>query len=100
MDVINIVGTLAAILSVSSFAPQAWRIIRTRETKGLSVRMYLLTVIGFTLWFTYGILLGQWPIIVPNFLCLLLAGFILMMLLLPRHLRHKVADTIDPSVTT
>lgn len=96
-DWVTLVGTLAAIASVSSFAPQAWRIIRTREVEGLSWRMYALTVAAFALWSAFGIMKREWPIIVPNLLCLLLAAFILMMLVLPQQKREKVADVIDPA---
>ena len=58
--------------------------------------MYAITVTGFALWTAYGIMLGQWPIIVTNAICLLLAGFILMMKLLPRRRKAKVADALDP----
>jgi MtN3 and saliva related transmembrane protein len=93
----TMIGTLAAIFSVISFAPQAWRIIRTRETKGLSVKTYILTSTGFMLWLAFGILKGEWPIIIPNFLCLLFALFISVMLILPKRQREKVADTLDPN---
>jgi MtN3 and saliva related transmembrane protein len=53
---------------------------------------------GFSLWFAYGLLLGEWPLILTNGLCLLLSGFILVMKLLPRHKRNEVADALDPSV--
>lgn len=91
-----VIGTLAAICSVVSFVPQAWRIIRTRETEGLSKRMYLLTASAFALWLIYGIIEGQWPLIIPNALCLVLASFILAMLLLPERKREEVADILDP----
>jgi len=92
----TIIGSIAAILSVTSFAPQAWRIIRTREVEGLSSKTYFLTALGFSLWTTYGVLLGEWPIIVPNILCLILSSFIWVMLILPKKQRHKVADVLDP----
>lgn len=99
MDLVTIIGSAAAVLSVTSFTPQAWRIIRTRETKGLSKKTYILTSIGFALWATFGILKQEWPIIVPNILCLGLTLFILMMLVLPPQQRDKVADALDPNVT-
>ncbi len=58
--------------------------------------MYILTVSGFTLWTAYGILKGAWPIIVPNAICLAFATFILVMKLLPRREKEKVADILDP----
>ena len=92
---IPVVGTLAAIASTASFTPQAWRIIRTRNVKGLSPAMYALTVTAFALWTCYGALRGDWALIVPNALCLTLAGFILTMTLLPRARRERVADAIE-----
>jgi MtN3 and saliva related transmembrane protein len=97
MDIITIIGSLAAIFSMVSFTPQAWKIIKSRETKGLSAAMYAVTCIGFALWTTYGILLMQWPIIVTNSVCLLLAGFILTMKLLPSRAKNAVADALDPA---
>src|ERR1039458_1741764 len=44
-DISGATGALAAIASTASFAPQAWKIIKTRETKNLSTIMYGLTVL-------------------------------------------------------
>ena len=38
MDIVTITGWAAAALSTASFAPQAWRIIHTRDTNCLSER--------------------------------------------------------------
>ena len=96
MDIVTILGSLAAIASTVSFTPQAWKIIRTRDTAAISAPMYAITVVGFALWTSYGILLGQWPIIVTNSICFALSGFILTMKLLPRRERDKIADALDP----
>jgi MtN3 and saliva related transmembrane protein len=92
-----IIGALAAITSTGSFAPQAWKIIKTHETKNLSTGMYGLTVVGFTLWLAYGVMLGQWPLIATNGICLVLAAFILLMKILPASGKRAVADTLDQS---
>jgi MtN3 and saliva related transmembrane protein len=96
MDATFWIGTLAAVFSAVSFAPQAWQIIRTRETHGISVGMYVITVVGFILWIIYGWLLSQWPIVLSNVICLGLAGFILTMKLLPHRQKEAVAATLDP----
>jgi MtN3 and saliva related transmembrane protein len=92
-----IIDVLAAITSTGSFAPQAWKIIKTRETKDISTGMYSLTVAGFALWLAYGVMLGQWPLIATNGICLVLAAFILVMKILPASGKRAVADTLDPS---
>ena len=91
------IGSAAALASTFSFAPQAWKIIKSRKTDDISRRMYLLTVIAFALWIVYGAMLGQWPLIVTNTICLCLSAFILVMKILPRRQRNEVADMLDPS---
>jgi uncharacterized protein with PQ loop repeat len=50
MEIVTVVGYLAAICSVVSFTPQAWKIIKTRDTKSISAPMYAITVVGFAFW--------------------------------------------------
>lgn len=95
MEVSEAVGWLATGASTASFTPQAWKIIRTRRTEDISARMYVLTVAGFSLWTTYGVLLGAWPLIATNAICLSLSAFILLMKLLPKRKREAVADALD-----
>lgn len=95
---ISVVGWLAAAASTASFTPQAWKIVRTRDVAGLSAGMYALTVSGFALWLTYGFARGDWALIVPNALCLSLALFIWVMILLPKRSRDKVADAVEEAV--
>ena len=97
MTAATIFGAIATICSISSFTPQAWKIIKSRHTADLSAGMYTLTVTGFACWTTYGIILGQWPLIVANSICLCLSGFILLMKLLPQRDKNKVADVVDPA---
>jgi MtN3 and saliva related transmembrane protein len=92
-----IIGALSAITSTGRFAPQAWKIIKTRETNNISTGMCGLTVAGFALWLAYGAMLGQWPLIATNSICRVLAAFILVMKILPTAGKRAVADTLDPS---
>ncbi|MGE5538855.1 MAG: SemiSWEET family sugar transporter [Gemmatimonas sp.] len=96
MEAPTIIGALATIASTISFVPQAWKIIKSRRTHDISVGMYAVTVTGFGLWTAYGVLLGQWPLIVTNSICLLLSAFILTMKLLPPRQKNVVADVLDP----
>ena len=90
MDIVTIVGAGAALCSMTSFMPQAWKIIRTGEVGDISPWMYALTVIGFALWVTYGVLRTDWPIMVTNTVCLLLSSFIFIMTVAPRRVRKEV----------
>lgn len=75
----NIVGTLAALCSMTSFVPQIVKIWRDRDASEISLRMYLITVTGFSLWIAYGVLTRSWPVAVSNTICLALSGAILML---------------------
>ena len=81
-----------------SFVPQAWVVIRSRNTDGISLKMYLITVAGFIFWLAYGVLLKQWAIIVQNLICLALSSFILFMKLLPQSKKEVVADALTPDL--
>ncbi|MDO9708067.1 SemiSWEET family sugar transporter [Paracraurococcus lichenis] len=97
MDTVSVIGGLATLCSTTSFVPQAWKVIRTRDTASISAGMYAVTVLGFSLWLTYGWLNGQWPLIVTNGICLLLSAFILVMKLLPKRQKEQVAEALDPA---
>lgn len=73
----DLIGTLAAILTTSSFVPQVVRTLRTRDTRGISFWMYLLFCAGVALWGIYGVMLGSWPIIVANGITLALGLVVL-----------------------
>ena len=62
---------------MSSFVPQIVKILRERDATAVALKMYLVTVTGFALWTTYGVLLGSWPVAVSNSICLGLTAVIL-----------------------
>ncbi|MFN3474558.1 MAG: SemiSWEET family sugar transporter [Blastomonas sp.] len=93
---ITVAGTIGAMASVASFTPQAWKIIRSRSTQGLSLGMFALTCLAFASWTTFGLLQGEWTLIIPNAICLCFALFILAMIALPERKTKEVAETIDP----
>lgn len=97
IDWTTVVGTIGACASVASFTPQAWKIIRERSTKGLSLAMFALTTLAFTAWTTFGVLKGEWTLIIPNAICLIFAVFILAMIALPQRKTAEVAETLDPN---
>lgn len=98
MNLTQLIGFAATIASVTSFTPQAYKVIKTRDVSGISAAMYSVTVIGFTLWLIYGLSLKSWPLIITNGLCLLLSAFILFMTVVPDDTKNEVADHIDPAV--
>jgi MtN3 and saliva related transmembrane protein len=76
---INVVGVAAAIASMTSFAPQLVKIWREKDASSVSLRMYLVTVTGFILWTIYGVMLGKWPIVGSNAVCLAMSAAVLVL---------------------
>ena len=71
------IGFIAAFLTTGSFLPQAIKTIKTKNTKSISLGMYLLFVIGAFLWLVYGLLIEDTAIIAANGVTTLLSGIIL-----------------------
>jgi MtN3 and saliva related transmembrane protein len=71
------VGYVAAALTTFSFVPQAVRTIRTKETHGISLWMYVMFNVGIAFWLVYGLVLMSWPMILANIVTLALSGTIL-----------------------
>ncbi len=76
-------GYVAATLTTLAFVPQAVQTIRTRDTRSISLGMYVVFTIGIVFWFGYGIVLDSWPMIVSNAITFVLASTILAL-----KLRH------------
>lgn len=75
----DMVGTAAALCSMTSFMPQIVKIWRERDASSVSLRMYVVTVTGFSLWVAYGVLTSSWPVVGSNVVCLILSAIILGM---------------------
>lgn len=76
-QIADAVGTGAALCSMTSFVPQIVKIVRERDATSVSLRMYAVTVTGFSLWIAYGVMTEAWPVAASNLVCLLLAATIL-----------------------
>lgn len=75
----DFLGFAAAALTTLSFVPQAVKIIRHRQTAGLSLLMYSALTLGIALWLVYGIVTRDLPICIANSVALVLAATILGM---------------------
>lgn len=70
-------GYVAATLTTLSFVPQALQIIRSKDTRGISLPMYAAFTLGIAFWIAYGVFLHSWPMIASNLVTLALAATIL-----------------------
>lgn len=83
---------------MASFTPQIVKIWRERDASSVSLRMYVVTVTGFSLWTVYGVLRGGWPIIVANAVCLVLSATVLVLKWrFSRRRRTNIPPEIPPS---
>lgn len=90
MNPTDLLGYCAASLTTLSFLPQALLTLRTRDVSGISLGMYAAFTLGVALWLAYGLVLGQWPIVVANALTLLLASVILVMKVVVERQRRRL----------
>lgn len=81
MEIITLIGFLAAILTTISFLPQTIKTIKTRCVKDLSLGMYGLLTTGVFLWFLYGVLIKDLPIAIANGIALIFSSTILFLII-------------------
>ncbi len=77
MAIIDIIGYLAGIFVVTSLLPQFLKSWKTKSTGDLSLWRYAIYIIGVTLWIVYGFILPNGPMIIMNFVALVMAFSIL-----------------------
>lgn len=82
MNLTSIVGLCAGFLTTFAFLPQIIKTIRTKDTKSISLSMYIVYLIGVLVWFVYGAMLGETAIIVTNSFSFTLSVIMLVMKLI------------------
>jgi MtN3 and saliva related transmembrane protein len=74
---LELLGYIGALLTTTSFIPQAVMTIRSRDTRGISRGMYVIFTTGVAFWLAYGIAIDSLPMILANTVTLGLAGTVL-----------------------
>jgi len=77
MDYIAIISTLAVILGPLSFLTQVVKTWKLRETKDISLGMYIIFWVGVVLWLIYGLALKDLAVIINNIIMLTLTSTML-----------------------
>lgn len=70
----QIIGFIAAFLTTASMLPQLIKVVRTKDTKSLSLTMLSVLCIGISLWLVYGLMRQSLPLILANSISLCLVG--------------------------
>ncbi|HJZ72634.1 MAG TPA: SemiSWEET transporter [Vicinamibacterales bacterium] len=79
----DVVGYAAGFLATIAFVPQVAKTFRERSARDISLGMYVLFCAGVGLWLIYGLLIVSWPLVIWDFVTLVLSGAVLVL-----KLRH------------
>jgi MtN3 and saliva related transmembrane protein len=89
MDIKELVGFMAGILTTFSGAPQLYYSYKYRDVQSFTLKFLIPFLIGLSLWTLYGVFIKSLPVIIFNIiaLCLWLPIFALKLTL--RHKKEK-----------
>ena len=79
------IGYIAGIFTSLAFIPQVVKVIKDKNTEGLSLSMYLMFVIGVSLWVTYGFFVHDIPVLITNLVTLAFSFPVLSMIIKDRR---------------
>ena len=77
MPLTELTGYVAAFFTTSAFLPQAIKVVKTRNTEGISLWMYIIFTLGVACWLIYGLIIHVFPIIIANAITLIQSIIIL-----------------------
>ena len=81
---IEILGLIAASFTTFAFIPQVFKIWKNRNISGVSISMYVIMLIGISIWLFYGFLIKSLAVIVANIVTGLLQLFIVTLIFISR----------------
>ena len=76
---VEVVGLLAACSTILYAFPQFWRVLTTRDVKGVSTTTWVLTAMNTSVWALYGVREQLLPAVLPAVLLLPTAALILVL---------------------
>ena len=90
MEMWTLLGLLAGMLTTVGFIPQIVKGFRTKRMSDVSLTMPILLSMGMALWFFYGVILGDIPIMLWNLISL---GLNLVVIFLILRYRREVKES-------
>jgi MtN3 and saliva related transmembrane protein len=73
---VSTIGMIAATLTTAAYIPQAYKTIKTRSTRDLSIVTFSMLFVGTILWFVYGLYIRDTPLMLANGITATLSGII------------------------
>jgi len=77
MDLKNIIGYIATIMTVLYLLPQVIKTCKMKSTSDISLGMYILGSSGALFWALYGIMIGSIQLVITNIIVLIFSLIIL-----------------------
>jgi MtN3 and saliva related transmembrane protein len=84
MEITTLLGLIAGTITTFSFVPQVLRTWKLKETKDLSLSMFLCLAVGILLWIAYGFIKMDFPVMLANGV-----SFILVIVVIFFKLKYK-----------
>ncbi len=84
MEYIDILWYVGWTLVVASLVPQVIKSRKTKLTRDISLRRYIIYAVGLILWITYAIIIQNGPVAIMNS-----AGLVLALSILYLKVRYK-----------
>ncbi|HBH61847.1 MAG TPA: hypothetical protein DDX85_08940 [Nitrospiraceae bacterium] len=79
MNYIALIGLLAGACTTLSFLPQVIKTVKMKETRDISLSMYIILAAGILLWIIYGMLIHDLPVVLANSISFALASTIIFL---------------------
>jgi MtN3 and saliva related transmembrane protein len=83
-NTITWIGLVAATCTTISLLPQTIKIITQKQTRDISLSMYIIFTSGVLLWLVYGVLTKDMPVILAN-----VVTFVLSFIILSLKIKYK-----------
>ena len=77
MKITTFLGLIAATLTTLSFVPQVVKTWKMKETRDISLPMFVMLAIGIVLWTVYGFIIQDLPVILANCVSFILTAIII-----------------------
>ncbi len=79
MQIEQVVGIAAGVLTSTSMIPQLVKLVKEKKADAISPIMLIVLISGLFLWAYYGILREDWPIIITNVFALIINAALLIL---------------------
>lgn len=71
MEILGILTTIFGVAMSFGYFTQTYKILKSKNIKGVSLTTYIFFATGITVWLIYGLSIGDLPIIISNIVFLI-----------------------------